>query len=545
MAAWRCNCVGVTAPQPDAPVGAELAEEAEPGAGPAVGVDTIDAASAAVVGVDTVHTAPVAVVGVDTVDGVPAAVLPLRPVTAGRPGLRLRPIRAGRLRARLPSGTAARVLGMAVAGPVLASYAAVVGLVVLLSSTANAGWSPAGALRAAAPLWLAVHQVPLTIGVPGGAAAPLGVLPLLPTAGLAVLIARAASAAATRLDWRTPGQLAALAATFTASHAALGAIVVAVRPLPAMTAAPGTAIAGCAAISGLAAAAGGLRAAGFASVASSIMPPWAVRGVLAGLAGLMGLLAGGALCTLGGLILSAGTAHEVIAGWHGAAGGQLGSTVLSVAYLPNAVVAALSWMSGPGLSVGAVSVTPFGTSSGALPAVPLLAALPESGPGPSRVLVFALPVLVGVLVGRRCSTLTGDIVDRLHALVTAGATAAAGCFVLSILAGGRLGGGEFDPVRIPSASLAIAVFVWIVLPAGMFVALADRGARRAATVVEPDEDLGDWDEDSGEPDAAIDEPDGNVPDDDADAEPVRAAAGGDSAGGRRGDPAESGVDGRG
>jgi len=386
-----------------------------------------------------------------------------------------------------------RVLLAAVTGPVLASYAATVALVALLSVTAGAEWSLAGTLRAAVPFWLAAHQVPLSITAPGAAAAPFGVLPLLPTVGLAVLVARSAGGAAVRLGWYEPVRLGLLAAVFGGVHGGLGLLVAVLAPSSRIAAAPAHALLGCAVISAMAATCGGMRAARLDTVASPLLPPWAVRGVRAGLAGLAALLAAGALCTFGGLLLSAATAHEVLAGWGGAIGGQFGVTALSIAYLPNAAVAALSWTSGPGLSVGAVSVTPFSTTAGPLPAVPLLAALPEPGPAPWRVLVFALPLLAGVLVARHCRRIPGDPTDRLHAVVTAGAVASSGCFVLAILAGGRLGGGAFDPVRIPPASLAIAVFVWLVLPAGLIVGLADRSTRGpgvlADAVPEPDPEL--------------------------------------------------------
>ncbi len=431
----------VTAPRPEAPVDAERSMLAD---GPVVGVDTL-----------------------------PAVVLEL--LVTG-------PSRA----------VVVRVLVSAVVGPVLAGYAVVVALVTLLSSTAGVDWSPATTLRAAAPLWLAAHQVPLTITVPGGMPAPLGALPLLPTLGLAVLVARAAAGATARLDLRTPARLAGMATVFAAVHAALGAAIAFAEPTTRMTASPVAAAAGCATVAWLAALWGGLRAVGFSSVALAVLPAWAVRGVLAGLSGLVGLLAAGAVCTFAALAFSAGTVREVLASWSGAAGGQFGVTALSVAYLPNAIVGALSWAAGPGLSIGAVSVTPFGTSVGDLPAVPLLAALPESGPAPWRALVFALPLLAGVLVARRCRRLGGDPTERLNAVVTAAATAAVGCFALAVLAGGRLGGGAFDPVRVPSASLALAVFVWIVLPAGLIVGLTYRPARvveeAGSGYDEPDDD---------------------------------------------------------
>lgn len=387
-----------------------------------------------------------------------------------------------------------RVLCAAVAAPVLAGYAATVALVTLVSTTAGAQWSVGSTLRSAAPLWLAVHQVPLTIAVPGRETATLGVLPLLPTLGLGLLVAWSAAGAVARLDWHTPAQLAGLTAAFAGGNAALGVLIAIAGPVQRIGAAPVAAAFGCAAVSGLAAALGGLRAAGVDRVLSPVLPAWAVRGLHLGLAALVGLLAVGALCTFGGLVLSAGTVHELISSWGDTDGGRFGVTLLSVAYLPNAVVAGTAWAAGPGLAIGAVSVTPFGTTGGALPAMPLLAALPEPQPAPWRLLVFALPALVGLLIGWRCRSPVGrplrgttalDRADRLHAVVTASAAAAAGGSVLAILAGGRLGDGAFDPVRIPSASLAIAVFCWLVLPAALVAGLGDRVSRPAV----PDAEL--------------------------------------------------------
>lgn len=385
------------------------------------------------------------------------------------------------------TSTVVRTLVGAVAGPVLASYAAVVALVSLLATTASAEWSAVATLSTAAPLWLAVHQVPLTITLTSGGAAPLGVLPLLPTLGLAVLVARAAAGVAARLDWQAPVQLGLLAVVFAASHSALGVVVALVEPADRMTAAPWSAALWCAATSGLAAAWGGLRAAGFSRIGLALLPAWAVRGVLAGLAGLVALVGVGAVCTFAGLALSAGTVREILASWGGSPGAEFGVTVVSVAYLPNAIVGALSWAAGPGLSVGAVSATLPGTTAGVLPPLPLLAALPEPGAAPWRVLVMVLPLLAGLLVARRCRQLSRvgaadgaagpavqDGVAALFSVATAGVVAAAGCFVLAVMAGGSLGGGAFDPVRIPAISLAAAAFGWIVLPAGLVVALATR-----------------------------------------------------------------------
>ncbi|HEY0639109.1 MAG TPA: DUF6350 family protein [Pseudonocardiaceae bacterium] len=418
---------------------------------------------------------------------------------------------------------AVRVVAAAVLLPLLAGFGAMVALVALLGPAAGAPWSPERTPRVAALLWLAAHQVPLDVGVGDGAVAPLGVLPLLPTLGLGCLLAGAARGAAERLAWRTPPLLAILTAAFAVPHGVAGALVALAAPSERMSVSPAEAVVGCAGIAAAAAVIGGLRSAGLDNVLAPLAPTWAIRGVRAGLRALRGLLTVGALCVLAALLLSAPELGATLATWAPFTGGATGVTLVSVAYLPNAVVAALSWLAGPGLSVGAVSITPFGADLAPLPAVPLLAALPD-GPPPSWLpVVVLLPAAIGILTGRSIirAALTSDThaapatvtpatgasatrgseitrlavtdtattVDvppihspahpsagaRTHLLgtvVTAGAVAALGCTLLATLAGGPLGVGALDPVRIPATSLTVAVFAWIVIPAALVVALS-------------------------------------------------------------------------
>jgi hypothetical protein len=386
------------------------------------------------------------------------------------------------------------VLTVAALGPVLVGYLAVALVVSGMVMTAGAPWSPVGVLRVAAPCWLAVHQVPLTVASPdaAGSGAMLGVLPLLPTIGMAALVARVAAGAVTRLGWSAPApaavlvlvRLAVLAGVIGGVHGAVGVLVAVLGPSSRLSAAPLAAFVGCAAFAAGAALVGGLRAARSSTVLGGLLPEWAMRGVRAGLIGVTVLLAAGAMVALAGLAFSAGAVHDGVAGWRHTPAGPAGITALSIAYLPNAAVGALSWTAGPGLSIGAVSVSPFGATAATLPAVPLLAALPGPGGGALRPIAIAVPLMVGALVGRCCRTAGATRTDRLNAAAAAAATAAAGCFVLAVLAGGRLGDGAFDPVRIPPASLAIAVFVWLVIPACGVAALPGRSWRPANSPVD-------------------------------------------------------------
>jgi hypothetical protein len=139
-----------------------------------------------------------------------------------------------------------------------------------------------------------------------------------------------------------------------------------------------------------------------------------------------------------------------------------------VLYLPNAVTAALSFITGPGFSIGSLNVGMFGYHGGAVPGVPLLGGLPEhhSTWWPALLVV---PAAAGVLVGWSLRKADADPAPRIRAVAVAGAVVALGCVALGTLAGGRLGDGPFDPVSVPVGVASVVAFCWIVIP-GSFVA---------------------------------------------------------------------------
>jgi len=82
----------------------------------------------------------------------------------------------------------------------------------------------------------------------------------------------------------------------------------------------------------------------------------------------------------------------------GVVGGAL-LMLLGIGYAPTAVVWAGAYASGPGFVVGeGTRFSPLGTTSGPLPSLPWLAALPEAVPRGST-LLLALPVLAGAVGG--------------------------------------------------------------------------------------------------------------------------------------------------
>ncbi|WP_433289737.1 cell division protein PerM [Pseudonocardia sp. CA-142604] len=352
-----------------------------------------------------------------------------------------------------------RLLLAGAMGTVIFSYALLVPAGAFVIATGDGSLTLDGAFAAAIPLWLAAHQIPLTLG-----GQPLSVLPLLPTAVVAVVIAVGAKWAARRLGCRFRSDAGAVLASIAGAHASVAVLGSALLPRAAEVAVtPWSAMVGGGLVAAAAAAVGVVRACGVPAEWLARLPSW-FRPALRGTAvALTGLVLAGSVALFAGLVLGAGhiaAAYETLAPGFGAG---IGLTLLALAYLPNAVVAGMSWVLGPGIAVGTGVTTPLAAYPGERSNFPLLAALPTSAPPVWVAAAFVLPVAVGVLAGRACVT-TAAAADRLRAV---GATAVATALVaglLAWLAGGRLGAGPFDPVRLSGELVVPAVLLWVGLP---------------------------------------------------------------------------------
>ena len=79
--------------------------------------------------------------------------------------------------------------------------------------------------------------------------------------------------------------------------------------------------------------------------------------------------------------------------------GGVALTLGQLAFLPNVVIWAASWLIGPGFAVGTDSlVSPLGTYLGPVPALPLLGAIPVHG-SPFALIGVVVPLLAGFVVG--------------------------------------------------------------------------------------------------------------------------------------------------
>ncbi|MEU3621601.1 hypothetical protein BS329_21825 [Amycolatopsis coloradensis] len=412
-----------------------------------------------------------------------------------------------------------RVLLTAACTSLLFSYTAVATVLAVVAFAADRiRFSTVGALLAAGPGWLAAWQVELELG-----GHPLGVLPLLPTLVVAGLAARTAARAVRRIGGRTPAAAVPVVAVTAGAHALFGAVIamlaggspIGVNPLTAFCV-PGL-------LAGLAAVAGVAKVCGLPAAVRDRFDPVAVHGLRAGALGLAALVACGAAVFTVATALAWSTVDSLFEPGLGASSGLF---VLSVAYLPNAVVAALSFITGPGFSVGSLTVGMFGYQEGQLPGVPVLAGIP-SHPAVWWPALLLLPALVGALVGWKIRAIDEEPMPRMRAVAVAGALVAFGCVALGTLSGGRLGDGPFDPVSVPVGVASVIAFCWIVIPGGFVAFFAgaheppEPPGESEATVEVEEEEVFEADEEAVEPEEAEAGPGDDDLDDEAEAELAR------------------------
>jgi Family of unknown function (DUF6350) len=369
---------------------------------------------------------------------------------------------------------------MLIAGGAAALAAAGGGLAVLATLTLI-GWITAphvglggglvGALRSAGLLWLVAHHVAVTVhGVGKIGLLPLGLV-LLPAA----LIERAGR-------WMTSeGHVTSLPQV---APAALSIAVPYALFTVAVALASGTAVASPslwqAVMMGflIALVAGGFGAArGLAPwrrLAAGVPPR--PRSVLLGMmAALAVLTAFGALLGAASLLVHLSAYKAAVSALNPGPGGSVLLLLASICYLPNSVIWAIAYMLGPGFAFGTgTAVSPSGSSLGAVPAFPMLAALPVDAraafPAWLGLFVLALPYLAGVTAGLitvriaptpvlEAAPLWGLLTGTLTALVIGLGTR---------FSGGPLGAGRLAHIGPSGGEVALVA----VLEVGVTAALA-------------------------------------------------------------------------
>lgn len=400
------------------------------------------------------------------------------------------------------------------AGALAAAQAGIASLVVVLVPVvltwATAAYSSAPweqAVRAGTAVWLLAHHTGLA--VPGGhvGLVPLGLaaVPGISCWLAGVRLARAldpnadairAGVGRFRPVAPPPRALAALVLTYAGLVTLVGVPTssAAVRPVLWQ------AFAGAAVLCALAATAGSA-----AWVAGGVLPglrlllallplPGPVRRCLRPVAAALAVQVVGAL----GLAVAALTSGwDDVEGLHRAlAPGLTGGLVLVVGQLmlaPNLVVWAGSWAAGPGFSVGSgTSVTPGQTDLGSLPALPVLGALPPSGPGPGWAwAVLALPVLAGAVAGWCVLRAAGrqgrsaSVSALLAQVATVAVVAGLGWTALGWLSSGPAGPGRLATVGASAWQSGLALAVEVGLGALLAVGAGQALRSLSAPAVDP------------------------------------------------------------
>lgn len=350
---------------------------------------------------------------------------------------------------------------------------AVAAYVATSAAPATTGVPWTRAVQVAAGLWLLAHGVPLTL------APTVTLVPL----GLTLLAVFGCYASARRSGYATRSSLGAGVAAYT------GVVLVVGLTTGTSLLHLGAGLLGAVlvAVTGLGA---GLLRRPEAPRLRDVLDPLVARlpapvahGVAAGLAALASLVLLAALLTTLWVVTGRTMIAEMVQGMRMDAVGGVVLAVGELAYVPTLVLWAFSWLAGPGFAVGTGTV--FGVAevqAGALPAVPLLGALPEPDVvGGVLVLVPVVTVLAGAvaaLVLRR-RLATERALDPLVAGLVTAATAGLGALVLAALSRGGIGPGRMTELGPQPLLVALAVAAGVAVGALVVLLPGDRHVRGA------------------------------------------------------------------
>lgn len=388
--------------------------------------------------------------------------------------------------------------GALAAGLGLGSVAVLVAVLWISSPAPDSG--PGEAFHAAAGIWLLAHGAELIrTDTLTGAPAPVGLTPLLLAALPVWLVHRAARDVLEPDEGRAAPSPGGAFALVTGGYLLVGAAValyargasLSVRPWSLLL--PGVLVVAGAAAAGVWTAAG--RPLGpppsWAPVRlheAMARSRFARRAEVVGRAAAAGaavLVGGGALVVAVALVWHAGPVQASFLGLSGDWAGLWAVLLLALALVPNAAVWGAAYGLGPGFALGTASaVGPIAfTGHPAVPEFPLLAALPDQGPGaPVNWAAGAVPVVAALTVAwftvRRAAPAHGVREEAWSLRETALTTAlgAAGCGIgtalLAAAAGGRLGThalAEFGPVWWLTGAAALAWTVVLGVPSALLL----------------------------------------------------------------------------
>lgn len=178
-------------------------------------------------------------------------------------------------------------------------------------------------------------------------------------------------------------------------------------------------------------------------------PHWLRAGLRAGLAATCLLLAAGALAVVAGLATSFSDATAIARLAAPSAGDGFGLLLLCLAFLPNAVVAGVGYVSGAGFTIGGGSFSPLVAQTTDLPAIPLLAAVPGGAVSRSELVALAAPVAAAVLIAVVACRLLATRRERLAASVLGAGIAGLVVAGLAAAARGGVAHGPWESTGVP------------------------------------------------------------------------------------------------
>ena len=406
-------------------------------------------------------------------------------------------------------------------GPAVVALGVIAAVTLLQLLIANSDMT--GALGAIASMWLAVHQVPISIG-----GRELGVLPLLPVLlmvwGTARSSARATSPYSSWLVVRwvvasaLGGPLLMAAIALAVIHDASSVITELETP-SALRAFTSVLV-----VHAIGAAIGVWSRIGRRALAASRLPDWLGDSLRAAAAGVLALVGLSGLVTAGSLVVHWATMQELY-GITGSIFGQLSLTVLSVLYAPNVIVGTSAIAVGSSAHLGFATFSSFTVFGGDIPALPILAAAPTPPLGPAWVALLIVGAASGVAVGQQCARHALPLLPAMAKLLVA---SVAGALVMSLLAYGGSGQlGNFGHVGVDQGTFLVGVFFWFavvgwitVVMAGGITPIRLRKLRQpkpapAPAAEEPADFAGLFDEPHDAPEGDSTEEDLPVDDDDA------------------------------
>lgn len=304
--------------------------------------------------------------------------------------------------------------------------------------------------------WLVVNRVPLTVDE-----LSLGFLPLLPPLIYVAVLARQTRAVLSDIELPGPREAGAAVAGVTVAGTlltVLAALLVgsaasdfAVRPASLPTALVWTAaVALCG--SGL-----GVWLY-FRRELREVLPLWVRGGIHLGSAFVAAVWAIATVLVLIGLVAAWSPVGSVLEIGKDVVG-TAALTAISVAYLPNVVMAAATLAVGGEAHLGEASFSVFAVSRGPMPEVPLAAALPTTDPHWAVQGLLLVTVLVAAGLSRAVAHWFRTTADAVRAAWLAAAIVALVVTVSPVVAGGDLGVlGTVGTGSLIAAGTALALF---------------------------------------------------------------------------------------